>query len=368
MFLAVSAIVLLFFTLAWFVLPGLETTAEIHVVHIPPTAPEEPASTKPKVSPTRKPTPPAASAQPPNRLITSQALSQVAIPTVDVSTAAESVDFSSGIDSFGETWAGDTGQAGDAGSGSAFGSTQQTSSALVGSLYDFKQNPRGGAIEFDPAKVNDFADKALDLQRAKYRESAFRKYFRAPQELYLSHVAIPYSDASNGPRFFGAEKEVQPTGWVANYQGKIRAPYDGTFRFVGIGDDYLTVFVNDRPRLFASWPSLQDAVKGSWDPSKEKSTHTGPFANLPLIYGDWIKMKKGDELNLNIALGERPGGKVGFVLLIEEKGRVHQTDSETGRPILPLFTTGPISQERRDEIEKDFGSFRFDWDNIPVFQ
>ncbi len=371
MLLAVSVIALLFFILAWFVLPSLQTTPELHVEYVSPATPEEEATTKPTVTPTKKPTPPAAAAQPQNRLIASQAMSQVAIPTVDVDQPSESMDFGSGLETFGEAWTpetAETAQAGETASGSAFGSTEQTRSALVGSLYDFKQDPSGKPIDYDPKELDDFADKAVDLQRAKFREDAFRKYFRAPQELYLSHVAIPYTGASDGPRFFDAEKEVEPTGWVANYQGTIRAPIDGTFRFVGIGDDYLTVFVNDKPRLFASWPSLQDAVRGSWDRSEEDSAHVGPFGKANLIYGDWIKMTKGEELKLNIALGERPGGNVGFVLLIEEKGQDYKTDSTTSRPILPLFTTEPISQERREEIEKDFGTFIFDWDNMPIFQ
>ena len=189
----------------------------------------------------------------------------------------------------------------------------------------------------------------------------------APQDLYLTHLAIPYSDAAIGPRFFDAEKEVKPTGWIANYRGTVTVPAAGTYRFVGMGDDYLSVSLNGRPRLFACWPSLQESVRGSWKPSEDQPTHIGPFAGLPLIYGDWVKLKKGETIEMNIAVGERPGGKVGFILLIQEKSTAYQIDPITNRPILPLFTTAPIPKDRQTEITQDFKNFPLDWKNTPIF-
>jgi hypothetical protein len=87
---------------------------------------------------------------------------------------------------------------------------------------------------------------------------------------------------------------------------------------------------------------------------------------MRLVYGDWIPLKAGEVIDLDIAIGERPGGKVGFILHIEEKDVQYRTDSN-GRPILPLFATAPFSEEEKSRLISTFGSYQIEWDNIPVF-
>ncbi len=364
--LAITLIVLALFSLAYFVLPTLEKqSAGFRVVHSQPDTTISCPTPDPTVRLPSRPTPPASSS-PSQKLIVTHALSSVAIPTIATRTDSESFDFGSGQEDFGNGWTG-TGQGDGPGAATSFGSRSQIASALKGNLYDFKQTAKGIDRKFDPLAISPYADAAKAIQRSRFRDSAFRKYYMAPQDLYLTHLAIPYSDAAIGPRFFDAEKEVKPTGWIANYRGTVTAPADGTYRFVGMGDDYLSVSLDGRPNLFACWPSLQESVRGSWKPSEIQPTHTGPFAGLPLVYGDWIKLKKGQPMEMNIAVGERPGGKVGFILLIQEKSTKYETDPTTNRPILPLFTTAPIPESRQTEITQDFKNFPLDWKNTPIF-
>ncbi len=362
--LALTLIALILVSLAYFVLPSLEKQSqEIRVVHFQPDTTIICPPQNPTVRLPSRPTPPKSSS-PSQKLIVSHALASVSIPTM--ATPTDSFNFGSGQEDFGNGWTG-TDQGDGPGSATAFGSRNRITSALKGNLYDFKQSSTGRERDFNTSAIPPYAEAAKDIQRSRFRDSAFRKYYMAPQDLYLTHLAIPYSDAAIGPRFFDAEKEVRPTGWIVNYRGTVTVPADGTYRFVGMGDDYLSVSLDGRPRLFACWPSLQESVRGSWKPSEIQPTHIGPFAELPLIYGDWVKLKKGETIEMNIAVGERPGGKVGFILLIQEKSTTYQIDPTTNRPILPLFTTAPIPKDRQTEITQDFKNFPLDWKNTPIF-
>ncbi len=367
MFLSLLVITLVMLALAYFVLPTLEkVTPSVTVQYSEPSLEDDDTTDKPQVMLPSKPVPPASSSAPSTKMIVSQSFSAVSIPTMDTANEVETIEFGTGLDDFGDGWAGIGENVGTGAGGGAFGSKSKIASALKGNLYDFKQDSKGEARKYD-VKGMDFAEVANDIQRSKFSDSAFRKFFKAPQDLYLTHLAIPNSDASAGPKFFDAEKEVQPSGWLANYQGTVVAPENGTFRFVGIGDDYLSVFVNGRPRLFGSFATLQGAVSGRWKGSDTNPSHLGPIGNKPLIYGDWIRVKKGEAMELNIAVGERPGGKVGFVLLIQKKDQKYELEPSNGRPILPLFTTVPIPEDRKQEIVKEFGNFRFDWEHMGVW-
>ena len=70
-----------------------------------------------------------------------------------------------------------------------------------------------------------------------------------------------------------------------------------------------------------------------------------------------MKLESGVPHRLEILCGENPGGLVGGVLLVEEKGAQYAHDP-AGRPILPLFATS------RPEADKPldaslFGGFQF---------
>ncbi len=365
--LAVTLIALTLLCLAYFVLPSLEDSPqEIRVAYSEPdTTTIRCPAPKPSIPLFSHPTPPAATSSS-QKLIVSHALASIAIPTMATQNDSESVAIGADLDDFGTSWTGNS-QGHRPGATTAFGSRKRIASALKGNLYDFKQSSKGHERDFNTSSIPPYADAAKSIQRSRFRDSAFRKYFMAPQDLYLTHLAIPYSDAAIGPRLFDAEKEVRPTGWIANYRGTVTVPADGTYRFVGMGDDYLSVSLDGRPRLFACWPSLQESVRESWKPSEVQPSHIGPFAGLPLIYGDWVKLRKGETIAMNIAVGERPGGKVGFILLIQEKSTNYQTDPTTNRPILPLFTTAPIPEDRQAEITQDFENFPIDWNDTPIF-
>jgi len=309
----------------------------------------------------RKPSPPSQSA----KLITANVDSAaVFVPEVQVETELFNMGTGDtiglGLGTFG------VGDGDGGGGGGDFGRASRGSSSLGGHLYDFKQDENGKAVRYDVKNRDHFVKRVNRLQRARFSESAFGSYFKAPKQLFLTTLAVPFSDAAAGPRYFGAEGKVKPSGWVAHYSGKISAPEDGTYRFVGKGDDYLVVYLRNSPSLIAAWHDVQPRVKGSFRESEDEGKFKSPFDNRPLRFGRWFRLNAGQEIPIDICLGERPGGKVGYVLMIEKKGEDYRKAPD-GRPILPLFTTTPFSAEEKKRITDGFGSFEFEWDKVPVF-
>ena len=248
---------------------------------------------------------------------------------------------------------------------SAFGSTNSYANGLHGALYDFKQDRHRRTLPYRADPVGKFTQQILNIQKRKFSDSSLRPYFKAPLELTLTHLAIPNSPASEGPKHFGAEDLVAPSGWLAHYTGTVCVPETGRYRFVGMGDDYLTVYVDEGLCLSASWPGVQARTKGRWQ-AAEEDLFTSPIGNQPLIFGDWLQLDKGQEIDLDLAIGEVPGGYLGFVLLVQKDGELYET-AANGRPILPLFTTQAFFPQEEELIKKNFGSFTFDWQNVPVF-
>jgi hypothetical protein len=353
------SIALICVLLAFVLLPVIvRESPGIVAVHRPDIDDDPPEPKKMNVS-RAKPSAPSAAAAARVLLANAPAPTSVEAPEV----AFESEFFGSGVDDFG---AGGLGAGTGHGTGGAFGSPGARQGSLEGSLYDFKQKPDGRPIYYDLGDRAEFVDRVVRLQRSNFSESALKRHFRAPNQLFLTHLAVADSPASAGPEFFGAKDSIQPSGWLAHYRGQIRVPKSGSYRFVGMGDDYMGVFLDDRMRLAACWSDIQEGVAGRWKPTAPTGEHLSPFTGMRLVYGDWVKLREGESIDIDLAIGERPGGRVGFVLMIEEQG-VDYRKAADGRPILPLFTTAPLSAEEKDRVVREFGSWEFEWDRVPVF-
>ena len=248
-----------------------------------------------------------------------------------------------------------------------FGSKQEVAGALPGRFYDFKQTRQAKPVEgYDVASREHFTERVLKIQEADFRPTAFKKFFEAPDPLYLSQIAIALTDASSAPKHFNVADKVKPSGWLIHYHGNVVADRDITVRFVGVGDDYISVFVKGKPRMINAWPDIRQTVMGRWEPDDPAESEATPLPGCPLVMGDWVRFRRGEKVELDIAIGERPGGKVGFVLMVEEKG-VKYRNMSNGAKVLPLFTTETISDKTRERVQKDFSGWEFEWENVPVF-
>jgi hypothetical protein len=205
----------------------------------------------------------------------------------------------------------------------------------------------------------------LDIQEG-YMSTKLKKYFSAPKNLFLTHLAIPLKNAFEGPASFEAEDSIKPTYWMAHYNGVVTVPHSGTFRFSGTGDNYLHLRIDGKPRLH-----FGHANPRGWNPtSPTQERHQSPYvAGWIVHYGDWIDLRAGQEIKIDIGIGESGGGMLGFILQVEERGVKYRTDkANNNRPILPLFTTAPFSDEEIKRLRTEFGPYEIEFDDVPVFQ
>ncbi len=217
----------------------------------------------------------------------------------------------------------------------AFGSVSRGTGALVGIFYDLKQTqqreptPGGGK---DYAKVVDeFLVSGLD-------EALFNRFFRAGLPLYTTQVATGRLNADVAPKAFGVEGVVKPRCWVVHYKGQVAPPEDGTYRFVGAADDMLAVAINRRVVLVGNHPATKFPLL-NWKPPADRGPK--PAAHTGAIYGDWVELRADQPVDIDILVGERPGGVFNALLLYEKQGETYPRNKK-GEIILPLFQVAAL--------------------------
>lgn len=209
-----------------------------------------------------------------------------------------------------------------------FGSREKLPAALVGTFYDLKQDRRKKPTGISP---DDYHRVFREFVAEGWREGILSKYFRSPNRLYATQILIPNMSADEGPKAFDMQKEVQPSRWLVHYQGRVSPPADATVRFVGAGDDVMIVRFNGKVVLDRCWYQ-NDA------PWKAEKNYDYGYTAIPngFARGDAIKVRATEWYDIEVLIGEQPGGLVFFSLLLEEEGVEYQRD-DRGNPILPVF-------------------------------
>jgi len=196
---------------------------------------------------------------------------------------------------------------------SAFGSTKQIPGTLIGIFYDLKQDQRRSPIPKSRSTytrtVDQFVSGGLD-------EGMLAGFYRATQPLYATRIWMPEMDANIAPKAFGVGALVAPSLWIAHYKGQIAAPEPGAYRFLGDSDDALVVVLSAKVVLVANHPGTPLPLT-AWH-SKEKAPAVP--GTKPLLAGDWFTVQKDEILDLDVIVGERPGGRFRAILCIEKKG------------------------------------------------
>jgi hypothetical protein len=228
---------------------------------------------------------------------------------------------------------------------SVFGETENTGSSLIGIFYDLKQNQKGEAVNADYWKTLD------EFFSSGWDENVLSRFFRVTRPLYATQVFIPNMGAGGAPKAFNVEKAVRPQQWVVVYKGQVSPPEDGTYRFVGVGDDILAVAVDGKTSLISQFGSGNQEAFTSWKEPEPENPRliAGPSK---LRHGDWFAAKKGEIIDLDILVGEYPGTAFGAWLLIEKKGVEYPVvDSPHGK--LPAY---PVFQVRKQTLpEGNYG-------------
>lgn len=219
-----------------------------------------------------------------------------------------------------------------------FGHAERKGATLIGIFYDLKQTQRREPIpEYArtyAASIDEFLVSGLD-------EALLNRFFRAAKPLYTTQLAIPTMNAAGAPKAFGVEGVVKPSYWVVHYKGQVAPPADGTYRFVGNFDDLLVVAVGRQVVLEGNRPDTR-FPKLAWKEAADKGPRVA--ANQLAKYGQWVTLKAGQPVDIDIIIGERPGGVFHGVLLYEKQGETYPRD-ERGQIILPLFQLAPKPME-----------------------
>jgi hypothetical protein len=211
---------------------------------------------------------------------------------------------------------------------SPFGHDDKNHAGLIAIIYDLKQTQkrqpsRVSSGEY-PAVISDFLSKGWD-------EEVLNRFFRVTRPLYATQVFIPGMEAGAAPKAFGVQDVIKPSEWVIHYKGQVSPPRDGVYRFAGYADDVMAAAVNGKTVLIGCRPDMD--FSSVWK-SKESP---GAFAfNGNLVYGDWVEMHKGQPIDLDVLVGERPGGDFCAFLLYEIQGQTYGKDKD-GKQILPVF-------------------------------
>jgi len=244
---------------------------------------------------------------------------------------------------------------------SVFGGGQSIGNDFEGRCYFFKYDRRGGDSVMD-------SDKFIYLLREfcanGWRESRLSRYYRTPDKLYTRSIMVPPVNSTMAADVFG-QPDMESYWFFAKYKGQLVYPEDIRFRFWGAGDAFLVVNV-DGENVLINGVRQRLEVLDFW-----QSTHADNdkyfLANKPLRIGDWIDLKAGEPLEMQVLFGEYAGGSMTGMLLVEVDG-VEYPQTRQGGPLLPAFKTEEFTRDQLEEIRKYLPEGECSLTNGPVFR
>lgn len=205
--------------------------------------------------------------------------------------------------------------------------------SLLGRLYDLKQTPRLTPVAMDLLPYGNVVDEFLSRG---WNAEVLNRYYRAPDPIYATQLFIPLIPADAGPKAFGQEKFIKPQFWLIRYRGRVSAPASGSWRFWGYGGEVCAVAINGRIVLVSNHKDVK-TPRTNWRSPEPPGQPTG---SGQLLAGDWVDLRAGTFVDIDILIGERGGGTFDCFLLVEKKGETYGKTPE-GHPILPLFLLAP---------------------------
>lgn len=251
-------------------------------------------------------------------------------PTFNVDIPVSIPVMSASQTDFGSAMGNGLGSGSGTGSGSfgslktLFGSGGTFTDGLQGTLYDFKQTK-------DRKKTNishyTQFNPALLAFIENWNLNRLDGYYKSPKTLITSQFFIPLISASEAPKAFEVEKEVEPKCWAAIYHGSFTPVRNIKFRFVGIGDDWMVVRMNGRIVLDASLENRTaqksevrtEIANNSW------GLNDGYKKGAGFIYGGkWMTLSAGVVYDMDVVLAEAVGGYCAAFLGYEEEGKQYK--------------------------------------------
>jgi len=241
----------------------------------------------------------------------------------------------------------------DLGETTLFGIEQSIGNDFVGTFYDFKRDRKGRDI---PHSMDRYIGDARKFIESGWKTSKLSRYYKSPKKLYATCFMIPPVLSLLAPEAFG-EPDTIGYLWMAHYKGQLVHKDGITFRFWGMGDDVLVVDVDGKVVLSACWPTwwggvnLSHQITPHWQSSSPDSMRYYMGHNKSRV-GDWITLEPGVPLDMELIVGEIPGGGFVAMLAVEVEG-VEYPKGPQGNPILPMFKTAIPSLDLIETIHAD---------------
>ena len=242
---------------------------------------------------------------------------------------------------------------------------------LEGTMYDLKLKADGKK----PSGIDEksFPDAVKKIVRNRFRPTSLADFYRVDKKFFATMFYIPLQEAGEAPKTFGVSGKVKPNNFIIHYTGSFAAPEDGTYRFVGLGDESIIAMVDGSVKLEGNWvPFLSyaerndrqgDSVLGFFPVDKKENEGWARLRE-----GEWIGLKAGQARRLDVLLVEQGdpsapgGGNFAFVLLMEKQGVKYETKKKGNQTltILPPFLLEEpdsgmqkVMRENKDKLEVD---------------
>ena len=263
------------------------------------------------------------------------------------------------------------------GKSTLFGFSEKMGGELEGTMYDLKLRADGKK----PSGINEqtFAEAVKKIVRNRFRPASLADFYRVDKKFFATMFYIPLQEAGEAPKTFGVQGKVKPNNFIIHYTGSFAAPEDGTYRFVGLGDESIIVMVDGSVKLEGNWvPFLSYAERNDRQGEAVLEFFPTIKQNEPwarLREGEWIPLKAGQSRRLDVLLVEQGdpnapgGGNFAFVLLVEKQGVKYETKKRGGQTVtvLPPFLLEEPDSGMQKILRENKDKLEVDLKNAPIF-
>ncbi|MDF7823465.1 hypothetical protein P4B35_05530 [Pontiellaceae bacterium B12227] len=251
----------------------------------------------------------------------------------------------------------------DLGEITPFGAKMNTGSELKGTFYNFNRNRRGSNIPMAPEQMIDII---YDFLNKDWRPSILARYYRSPESLYTPTICVPTTMSELAPEAFGMD-DAEGYCWGVHYKGTLVYPEDIRFRFWGVGDKVLAVNVDGKTVLICAYRSDDRSIFSTIWQSNDSKDNIYYFGEHRARPSEWIDLKAGEAVDLEIFLGDTNGGLVYHMLSVEVEGEEYPMERAGGGPTFPVFKTSVIPRDMQDVIYANLYPGDATLTNGPVF-
>ncbi|MGF1656219.1 MAG: hypothetical protein ACFCU3_04480, partial [Verrucomicrobiales bacterium] len=108
-------------------------------------------------------------------------------------------------------------------------------------------------------------------------------------------------------------------------------------------DDFIAVAVDGRTVMHGGRPDMLKLPEVGWEPPEPDGMNV---RGGRLRYSDWLELEENTPIDLDVVIGERPGGSFSALLYWQEQGESYYQGN--GGPILPAFQLAPAPVPDRE--------------------